>query len=144
MIDHSGVTLRENTVINLSAIVCMREIITTQLQNSHSSALCCSSQCSMCKPLQNFCCGSIHLFPIYLFHWVINKASHKALSQSVGHKTDPSQYLLTSRLSWSRHFPQSHLWSARILFLSHSSSGQALAASDSLIWLFPVSKVTRQ
>ena len=89
MIDHSGVTFRENTVINLSATVCMREIITTQLQNSHSSALCCSSQCSMCKPLQNFCRGSIHLLPIYLFHWAINKASHKALSHRVGNKTDP-------------------------------------------------------
>ena len=38
MIDCTGVTFRENTVINLSASVCMREIITTTA-NSHSSSL---------------------------------------------------------------------------------------------------------
>ena len=87
-------------------------------------------QFSICKPVQNFCGGSIHLLSIYLFHWAINKASHKALTHRVGNKTQPvlssSQYLLTSPHSWSRHFPLSHLWSAGLLFLSAElSSGWA-------------------
>ena len=38
MIDCIGVTFRENTVINLSATVCMREITITTTANSHSSS----------------------------------------------------------------------------------------------------------
>ena len=44
-------------------------------------------QFSICKPVQNFCGGSIHLPSIYLFHWAINKARHKALTHRVGNKT---------------------------------------------------------
>ena len=106
-------------------------------------------QFSICKPLQNFCGGSIDLLPIYLFHWAINKGSHKALSRRVGNKTNPhvlssSQYLLTSLRSREVHISPRATCGQDPLLVPLPGRARLLAGSDSLIWLLStVSRVTR-
>ena len=90
-------TYHENTATCLSATFCMSEIITSsqEVRSSHSSSLGVVLQISICKAMQILCRGLLDLLPIYLFHWAINKSSHKALSHRVRNKTNTAEKFLS-------------------------------------------------